>query len=61
MWCLMEVAGPAAVLSGEVADLMPGWELHSRAHKGSSRWTELCRVPTAALIGMPNLQILGMD
>lgn len=61
MWCLLEVAGPAAVLSGEVADLMPGWELHSRAHKGSSRWTELCRVPTAALIGMLNLHILGMD
>ena len=48
MWDYMEVTWPAAVLSGVVADLMPGWELHSRAHKGSSRWTELCRVPTAA-------------
>ncbi len=37
-----------AVLSGVVADLMPKWEQGSRALKGSSRWTELCLVPTAA-------------
>ena len=45
--------GAEAVLSGVVADLMPGWEQDSRALKGSSRWTELCLVPTAASMACP--------
>ena len=49
----LEAIGAGAALSGVVADLMPEWELDSRALKGSSRWTELCRVPTAARTACP--------
>ncbi len=57
--CKGSAAEAWAVLSGVVADREPEWwEAGSRGSLfRSSRWKELCSVPTAAL-GLPNPHIL---